>query len=68
MGSIRNRKMPVIPPLFYNNKFVTDFKEKVNSLFAEQCSLIKNNTKLPSRFHFVTDKCLSTVKLVNTES
>ena len=25
---LNNRKIPVIPPLFHNNKFVTDFKEK----------------------------------------
>ena len=41
---LNNRKIPVIPPLFHNNKFVTDFKEKAelfNSFFAKQCSLIK---------------------------
>ena len=25
---LNDLKMPVIPPLFHNNKFVTDFKEK----------------------------------------
>ena len=25
---LNDRKIPVIPPLFHNNKFVTDFKEK----------------------------------------
>ena len=29
---LNNRKIPVIPPLFHNNKFVTDFKEKLNFL------------------------------------
>ena len=36
---LNNRKIPVIPPLFYNNKFVTDFKEKArlfNSFSAKQ--------------------------------
>ena len=35
---LNNRKIPVIPPLFHNNKFVTDFKEKAelfNSFFAK---------------------------------
>ena len=33
---LNNRKIPVIPPLFHNNKFVIDFKEKtelINSFF-----------------------------------
>ena len=35
---LNNRKIPVIPPLFHNNKFVTDFKEKAElfkSLFRK---------------------------------
>ena len=42
---LNNRKIPVIPPLFHKNKFVTDFKVKaelVNSFFAKQCPVIKN--------------------------
>ena len=67
---LNNRKISVIPPLFHNNKFVTDFKEKAelfNSFSAKQCSLIKNDSKLPPRLHFLTDKRLSTVKFVNTD-
>ena len=67
---LNNRKIPVIPPLFHNNKFVTDFKEKAelfNSFFAKQCSLIKNGSKLPPRLHFLTDKRLSTVKFINND-
>ena len=58
---LNNRKTLVIPPLFHNNKFVTDFKGKAelfNSFFAKQCSLIKNGSKLPPRLHFLTDKRL----------
>ena len=47
---LNNRKIPVIPPLFHNNKFVTDFKKKAelfNSFFAKECSLIKNDSKIP---------------------
>ena len=67
---LNNRKIPVIPPLFHNNKFATDLKEKAelfNSLFAKQCSLIKNDSKIPPRLHFPIDKRLSTVKFVNTD-
>ena len=67
---LSNRKIPVFPPLFHNNKFVTDFKQKAelfNSFFAKQCSLIKNDSKLSPRLHFLTDKRLSTVKFVNND-
>ena len=67
---LNNRKIPVIPPLFHSKKFVTDFKEKAelfNSFFAKQCSLIKNDSKLPPRLHFLTDKRLSMVRFVNTD-
>ena len=66
---LNNCKIPVIPPLFHNKKFVTDFKEKselFNFFFAKQCSIIKNNSKLPPRLHFLTDKHLSMAKFVNT--
>ena len=67
---LNNRKIPVIPPLFHSNKFVTDFKEKAelfNFFFAKQYSLIKNESKLPPRLHFLTDNCLSMVKFVNND-
>ena len=69
-NSISNRKIPAIPPLFHDNKCVTDFKEKAerfNYFFAKQCSLIKNDSKLPPRLHLLTDKSLSMVKFVNTD-
>ena len=62
-------KIPVVSPLFHNNKFVTDFEEKAepfNSYFEKQCSLIKNDTKLPPRLHLLPNRCLSMIKLVNT--
>ena len=65
---LNNHKIPVIPLLFHNNKFVTDFKEKAelfNSFFTKQYSLIKNGSKLPPQLHLLTDKCLSTVKFVS---
>ena len=43
---------------------MTDFKEKTdffNAFFAKQYSLIKNNSKLPLRLHYLTDNRLSSV-------
>ena len=37
---LNNKKVPCILPLFHDNKFVIDFREKAelfNSFFAEQC-------------------------------
>ena len=50
--------------MFHENKFVIDFKEKaelVNAFFAKQCSLIKNNSKLSSDLHYLTDNRLSSL-------
>ena len=63
-GSLNNKKIPLIPPLFLKNRFVTDFKEKVelfNSFFAKQCSLITNDSELPTSLTFYTNNRLSTV-------
>ena len=47
---LNNKKIPCIPPLFHEGKYVTDFKKKAelfNSFFAKQCSIIQNSSKLP---------------------
>ena len=59
-----NKKIPIIPPLLYENRFITDFKEKAqlfNIFFSKQCSLIPNNSSLPADVNYITDKRLSTV-------
>ena len=61
---LNNKKIPLIPPLFHENRFITDFNEKAelfNSFFAKQCSLIRNDTKLPTSLTFYTNNRLSTV-------
>ena len=38
---LNNKKIPVIPPIFHDNKFITDFKQKAeifNSHFSKQCT------------------------------
>ena len=64
---LNNKKVRVIPPLFHENENEIDFKKKAelfNSFFARQCSLIINNTKLPSRLYYFTKKPLSTIKFL----
>ena len=53
-----------MPPLFHDNKFITDFKEKseiFNSFFAKQCSLNDDGSTLPSLFTLIIEKSLSDV-------
>ena len=62
--SLNGRKIPCIPPLFHDNKFIADFKEKskiFNSFSAKQCSFIDNGTTLPSHFPLTTEKSLSDI-------
>ena len=62
-GLLNNNKIPLIPPLFRENRFITDFKEKAelfNSFLAKQCSLIRNDSELPTSLTFHTDNSLST--------
>ena len=59
-----NKKISLILPLYYQGGFVTNFKVKAelfNSFFASKCSLIKDDSKLPSYLNYNTDNRLSTV-------
>ena len=59
-----DKKIPVIPPLFYNNSFVTDFREKAdlfNKFFANQCSLIVNASTLPDQIPLATNNFLENI-------
>ena len=61
---LNNKKIPCIPPLFHENKFVTDFKEKAelfNHFFVNQCSLLSNNSVLPTDLPQLTNKCLDSI-------
>ena len=61
---LNGRKIPMIPLLIHDNKFITDFKEKseiFNSFFSKQCSLIYNGSTLPSLFPLIIEKSLSDV-------
>ena len=59
---INNKKITIIPPILYNNAFVTDFKKKAelfNYYFANQYTLTNSNGTLPVNIQYLTDKRLS---------
>ena len=61
---LKNKKISLFPPLFYENCFITNFKEKAklfNSFVTDQYSLMSDDSKLPSSFTLYTDNRLSTV-------
>ena len=64
---LNNKKMPLIPPLFRENKLMEILKKKPNfSFFAKHHSLIKNNSKFPSYIYssilqYLTDNRLSSI-------
>ena len=57
-------KVPCVPPIYDNNRYVTDFKEKCqffNSYFSEQCTLLKNISTLPNTCSKHTNSILDTI-------
>ena len=66
---LNNKKIPLTPPLFHENRFIMDFKEMdfkenaelFNSFFSKPCFLITNNSKLPTSSSYLTDKSLPTI-------
>ena len=67
---LNNNKIPCIPPLLHEDKFITNFKEKpyiFNDFFAKQCSLINTNSNLPSVLSKKTHKLLSTIHFTSDD-
>ena len=59
-----DKKIPVIPPLFQNNNFITSFSEKANlfnNFFANQCSLLNNTSTLPEQVRSTTHNFLENI-------
>ena len=61
---LNNKKIPVIPSLFDENGFITDFKKK-NKLFnfyaSKEFFLSVSNRSLSADVNYITDKCLSVI-------
>ena len=59
-----DKKIPIIPPLMVNDKFVTDIQIKANifnKFFADQCTPLKNNSSLPVNQIFLTQSRLTSL-------
>ena len=59
-----DKKVPLIPPLLIDDKFITDIQDKANifnKFFAEQCTPLKNNSMLPQNQIFLTHARLRTL-------
>ena len=59
-----DKKIPIIPPLLVNDKFVTDIQMKANifnKFFADQCTPLKNNSSLPVNQIFLTQSRLTSI-------
>ena len=64
---LNNKKIPLVSLLFLKYCFITDFKENAElfkSFFSNQCSLLKNCSKLPTNLRYVTDKRLRTINFI----
>ena len=65
---LNDEKIPCIPAVFHDNKFVTDCRAKAelfNTFFAEQCALSKNNSELRKNLLFLIENRLSNVQISN---
>ena len=57
---LNDNKIPCIPPIFHNIKYIFDFKEKSEIKIKEkQCSLIPNKSVLRSQLTLLTENSLS---------
>ena len=61
---MNNKTTLITPPLFYENRFATDFKKKTelfNSFFTKQCTGFNNGSSLPSELLRKTVMLLSNI-------
>ena len=61
---LNGKKVPCVPPIYDNKRYVTDFKEKCqlfNSYFSKQCTLLQNIITLPNTCSKHTNNILDTI-------
>ena len=65
-----DKKIPLIPPLLSDDKFVTDIQTKTNifnKFFAEQCTPLRNGSVLPVNQMFLTQARLKSLDFKEVE-
>ena len=65
-----DKKIPLIPPLWIDDKFVTDIRTKANifnKFFAEQCTPLRSGSVLPVNQMFLTQARLKTLDFREVE-
>ena len=65
-----NKKIPCIPPVLHNNKFISNFRDKAelfNNFFAQQCSLISNASEIPARLNIKTTQTLLSIPVTRAD-
>ena len=61
---LSNKKIPFIPSLLHENKFIANFKERselFNTFFAKKCIVLNNSNVFPNNLVKLTNKSLDTV-------
>ena len=61
---LNNKKIPCIPPMFHQNRYITKYKDKAelfNNFFANQCYLTKHSSVLPSVLFKRTENVISSI-------
>ena len=65
---LNNEKIPCIPPIYHNNNYITDFKEKAeifNNFISKQCTIVNNTSKLLTDSLKITNGCISIISVTN---
>ena len=66
----KDKRIPIIPPLLIDDKFVTDIQKKANILnkfFPDQCTPLKNGSVLPKKQNYLTQSRLCTLNFDEEE-
>ena len=59
---LNGKKVPCVPPIYNNNRYVTEFKcQLFHSYFSEKCTILKNISTLPNTCSKHTNNILDTI-------